>query len=105
MTDQFPVPAGWHTFGTHADVDNVPEYLIFSRELDDTGYPLWERAGKGEEPVMQWARCPPEAMEAAHDAFYLTKRGYGEKNIWTTSTKRALEAAMEALFQRLEQTK
>ncbi len=37
---QFPVPDGWHAFGTHIDQD---VRLEFSTEEGEDGLPLWER--------------------------------------------------------------
>lgn len=40
-TGQFPVPEGWHTFGTHVDRPDVR--LEFSDETGEDGLPWWER--------------------------------------------------------------
>lgn len=47
-------PAGWYTFGHHANHDPVPP-LEFSAEVDDDLLPLWERpvtndGSKADEP-------------------------------------------------------
>jgi hypothetical protein len=40
MTDQFPVPAGWFTFGSLIDYHGPSEC---SHEVGEDGLPLWER--------------------------------------------------------------
>lgn len=46
MTYREP-PEGWYTFGTHVDVTSGK--LDFSSELDEDGFPLWERKSRRSE--------------------------------------------------------
>jgi hypothetical protein len=42
----YPPPEGWVTFGTHAAFPRTVR-VEFSEELDEEGFPKWERAIDG----------------------------------------------------------